>query len=102
MPYSTNMNQIKDKTYTAKSGKTYSYDLERQTRTDYAEFMNPATKYERVYFQVNVYDTNGKSINFGFVNDENDVEAIFSEVERIDEWVHTPAHVLESMHSRFD
>jgi hypothetical protein len=96
------MNQIKDKTYTAKSGKTYNFDIERQTRTDYAEFMNPATKYERVYFQVNVYDTNGKSINFGFVNDENDVEAIFSEVERIDEWVHTPAHVLESMHSRFD
>jgi hypothetical protein len=96
------MNQIKDKTYTAKSGETYSYDLERQTRTDYAEFMNPATKYERVYFQVNVYDADGKSINFGFVNDENDVEAIFSEVERIDEWVRTPADVLESMHSRFD
>ncbi len=99
MPYSTNMNKT---AYTAKSGKTYNFDIERQTRADYAEFMNPATKYERVYFQVNVYDANGKRINFGFVNDETDVEAVFSEVERIDEWVHTPAHVLESMHSRFD
>jgi hypothetical protein len=88
--------------YTAKSGKTYNFDIERQTRADYAEFMNPATKYERVYFQVNVYDADGKSLNFGFVNDENDVEAIAFEIERIDEWANTPANVLESMHSRFD
>ncbi len=102
MLYSTNMNQIKDKTYTAKSGKTYNFDIERQTRADYAEFMNPATKYERVYFQVNVYDSEGARINFGFVDNENDTNAIAFEIERIDEWANTPAHVLESMHSRFD
>lgn len=91
-----------NQTYTAKSGETYSYDLERQTRTDFREFMNPATRYDRVYFQVNVYDSEGARVNFGFVDDENDIDAINAAIERIDEWVHTPAHVLESMHSRFD
>ncbi len=91
-----------NQTYTAKSGETYSYTLERQTRTDYAEFMNPATRYDRVYFQVNVYDSEGARINFAFVDDENDVETINAAIERVDEWAHTPAHVIESMHSRFD
>lgn len=89
-------------TYTTKTGATYNFDLERQTRTAYAEFMNPASKYEKVYFQINVYDEAGKRVNFAFVDDENDTAAIHHEIERIDEWVNTPSHVLEAMHSRFD
>jgi hypothetical protein len=91
-----------NQTYTAKSGETYTYDLERQTRVAFREFMNPETKYERVYFQVNVYDESGKRVNFAFVDDENDVSAIVHEIEQIDVWAHTPPHILESMHSRFD
>lgn len=86
---------------TAKSGKIYVYDLERQTRTDYREFMNPATEYERVYYQVNVY-VDGKLINFGFVDDANDSAAIYDAVTRVIEWDETPSEVLASMHSRYD
>jgi len=89
-------------TFTATSGTTYSYDLERQTRAAYAEFMNPASRYEKVYFQVNVYGADGNRLNFAFVDDENDIEAIHAGINRVDEWAHTQAHVLESMHSRFD
>jgi len=85
----------------ARTGKVYSYDLERQTRTDYAEFMNPATRYERVYYQVNVY-ADGERVNFGFVDDASDPAAVLDAVRRVVEWDETPAHVLESMHSRFD
>ena len=79
-----------------------TYTLTRQTRTAYAEFMNPATRYEKVYYQVDVYDADGKRINFGFVDDDNDQEAIDRVVHDVLEWANTPASVLESMHSRFD
>ena len=79
-----------------------SYDVVRQTRTAYAEFMNPDTRYEQVYFQVNVYDANGARINFGFVDDENDAEAIKTVIRHVLEWANTSPLVLESMHSRFD
>ena len=88
-------------TRTAKSGKIYAYDLERRSRTAYAEYMNPESKYEKVYYQVNVY-VDGKRINFGFVDDANDSMAIYEAVSRVIEWDETPSHVLESMHSRFD
>jgi hypothetical protein len=90
-PYSSLMNQT----------QTISHTLTRQTRTAYAEFMNPATRYEKVYFQVDVY-ADGKYLNFGFVDDENDTEAIDRVVRGILEWANTPDSVLESMHSRFD
>jgi hypothetical protein len=86
---------------TAKSGKIYVYDLERQTRTAYAEYMNPASKYEKVYYQVNVY-VDGKRINFGFVDDANDSMAIYNAVTKVIEWDETPDEVLAKMHSRFD
>lgn len=79
-----------------------TYTLTRQTRTAYAKYMNPATKYERVYFQVDVLDENGKRINFGFVDDENDQEAINKVVADVLKWANTSDEVLESMHSRFD
>jgi hypothetical protein len=79
-----------------------SYTLTRQTRTAYAEFMNPATRYEKVYFQVDVYGPDSKRINFGFVDNPTDQEAIDGVVAEIVEWAKIPASVLESMHSRFD
>lgn len=95
---------IKTKTNSTTSpttGKVYTYDIERQTRTAYAEFMNPATRYEKVYFQVNVY-VDGKRLNFGFVDNENDQFEVDSVVRDVIEWDETPDKVLESMHSRFD
>lgn len=97
-----NKTKTNSKTITSPTtGKVYTYDIERQTRTAYAEFMNPETKYEKVYFQVNVY-ADGKRLNFGFVDDENDQFEIDSVVRDVIEWDETPNEVLESMHSRFD
>jgi len=90
-----------DSISSTKTGKVYTYDIERQTRTAYAEFMNPASRYDKVYFQVNVY-VDGKRINFGFVNDENDAAEIDSVIRDVIEWDETPSDVLASMHSRFD
>lgn len=95
---------IKTKTNSITSpntGKVYTYDIERQTRTAYAEFMNPASRYEKVYFQVNVY-VDGKRLNFGFVDNENDQFEVDSVIRDVIEWDETPDKVLESMHSRFD
>ena len=58
-------------------------------------------KYEKVYYQVNVY-VDGKRINFGFVDDANDSMAIYEAVSRVIEWDETPDEVLAKMHSRFD
>lgn len=94
-----------NKTAPAKGQLTISdvtYTLTRQSRTAYAEFMNPATKYEKVYFQVDVFGPEGKRINFGFVDDEADQSGIDRVLADVIEWYNTPSHVLESMHSRFD
>lgn len=90
-----------DSISSTKTGKVYTYDLERQTRAAYAEFMNPASWYEKVYFQVNVY-VDGKRLNFGFVDNENDMAGILSVVRDVIEWDETPSDVLESMHSARD
>lgn len=84
-----------------KTGKVYTFATVRQTRTDYAEFMNPASKYERVYYQVNVY-VEGKHLNFGFVDDDTDAVAVHKAVQGVIEWDETPNEVLQSMHSRYD
>ena len=87
--------------YTSKTGKVYAYDLERQTRTAYAEYMNPESRYEKVYYQVNVY-ADGKRINFAFVDDADDAMAVHKAVLGVVEWDETPDEVLAKMHSRFD
>jgi hypothetical protein len=79
-----------------------TYTVTRQTRTDFATMGDPDSRYERVYFEVDVYDAEGKRINFGFVDDPTDQEAIDRVVAEIVEWANTPSEVLESMHSRFD
>jgi hypothetical protein len=81
---------------------TYTYDWKKQTRVDYAEFMNPETKYDRVYYQIDVYNPEGKWINFGIVDDINDEEAVLNAVQRVIDWDRIPPEVLERMHSRFD
>ena len=81
---------------------SYTYDWKKQTRTAYAEFMNPATKYEKTYYQINVYNPEGDYINFGLVDDINDTEAVLNAVRGVIDWDNTPAEVLERMHSRFD
>jgi polyisoprenoid-binding protein YceI len=93
------------KTTPAKGQLTLSdvtHTVTRQTRTDFATMGDPASRYERVYFEVDVYDAEGKRINFGFVDDPTDQEAIDRVVAEIVEWANTPSEVLESMHSRFD
>ena len=84
-----------------KTGKVYTFTTERQTRTDYAAFMDASTKYERVYYQVNVA-VDGKHLNFGFVDDDTDAVAVYKVVQDVVEWDETPDKVLESMHSRYD
>lgn len=94
-----------NKTTPAKGQLTVSdvtYTLTRQSRTAYGEFMNPATKYEKVYFQVDVFGPEGKRINFGFVDDEGDQGAIERAVLDVIEWYNTPNEVLASMHSARD
>lgn len=80
----------------------YTYDWKKQTRTAYAEFMNPATKYEKTYYQINVYNPEGDYINFGLVDDINDTEAVLNAVRGVIDWDNIPPEVLERMHSRFD
>ena len=84
-----------------KTGKVYTYELKHQTRTDYARFMDASTRYERVYFQVDVY-ADGEWLNFGFVDGESDTASVLMVVHDVIEWDETPSDVLASMHSRFD
>ena len=81
--------------------KTISHTTTRQTRTAYARFMDASTRYERVYFQIDVY-ADGEFVNFGFVDDENDQVGIDRVIQDVLEWANTPSDVLASMHSRFD
>lgn len=84
-----------------KTGKVYTFTTARQTRTDYAAFMDVSTKYERVYYQVDV-NVDGKHLNFGFVDDDTDAVAVYKVVRDVIDWDETPNEVLESMHSRYD
>ena len=90
------------KVYQTPSGVSYTYDWSLKSRTAFAEFMNPATRYERVYYQIDVYDSEGKFVNFAFVDDVTDTESVVKALNGVVEWHNTPAHVLEKMHSRFD
>ena len=74
-----------------------TYTLTRQTRTAFTNGI--PTKVS--YFKVDVY-VDGKRINFGFVNDENDQVGIDRVIQDVLEWANTPSDVLESMHSARD
>jgi hypothetical protein len=93
----------KDNTATsAKTGALYSYTWEHKTGAAYGEFMNRATRYQRVYFQINLTGPDGESAGFTFVDDINDTASVNAAVARLIAHNETPAGVLESMHSRFD
>ena len=85
----------------AKTGKIYSYDLQRRVGGKYAVEGDASTRYEEVHFQVNVY-ADGEWLNFGSVDDESDTAGVLKAVHDVIEWDETPSDVLASMHSRFD
>ena len=100
-PYISLMSKNEMTAFTTASGASYTYAIERQTQTAYAEFMNPATRYERVYLQVNVYEENGLRVGFAFAN----IDATWFDLTEIAlgvaERVEGPADPV-SMSSRFD
>lgn len=79
--------------------RLYKFDLERQTRTDYAEYMNPDSKYEREYFQVNVYDERGHRLNFGFLDELTDTDSVQNCVLSVIDFIENPEPDISS---RFD
>jgi hypothetical protein len=47
------------------TGNTYEVKVSTQRRTDYREFMNPETRYEREYTQFTIY-SEGRMVQFCF------------------------------------
>jgi hypothetical protein len=89
-------------TFTAKSGRVYTYEVSRQTRIAYAEFMNPDSIYEAVYYNVDIFSEEGEKVSFTSVTDENDLLSIEAGIDKVDRWHYTPHSVRESISSRFD
>lgn len=101
--YNIYMKQTKETLpFLTKSGKIYQYSIEPRSRVGYREFMNPDTKYTRSYFQINVFNDEGKFVNFRLVDDANDLTARSAAINEVIEWESTPKEILESMNSRFD
>lgn len=100
--YISLMNKTTNTYASPQTGKVYTFTFEKQSRTAYAEFMNPSTRYEKVYYQVNVFNDNGNRINFGFVDTLDNEADIIKAVQGVVEWDESSDAVLESMHSRFD
>ena len=72
------MNEVT--TYTSPWGITYDVVAEKQSRADYREFMNPATRYMREYVQYNFY-RDGKRVTFTFDMDEKRLAETFAVLE---------------------
>jgi hypothetical protein len=100
-PYIRLMSKNDMTTFATASGALYSYALQRQTQTAYAEFMNPATRYERVYLQVNVFEENGAKVGFAFANIDATPETLTNIAKCEAERIEGPADPA-SMSSRFD
>lgn len=82
-----------------KTNKVYKLGIKRQTRTAYAEYMNPQTKYEREYFQVTIYSPEGKMLNFGFVDDITDADEVNTCAMGVIDHIENPGPDISS---RFD
>lgn len=80
---------------------TTTTTLTRKSRAAYATMGDPSTRYEQVYFQVDVC-VGGEYIGFGFVDDAFNQEEVDCAVRGVLQRANTPAEVIESMHSRFD
>ena len=91
----------KTKTPFSSPTSTYSYDVERKTRTgyDWDPSIQTSTPYEMEYFQVNLYDEDDRWINFGFVEDPTNVDMVESKVQEVVLFVENPGPDLGS---RFD
>jgi arylsulfatase A-like enzyme len=100
-PYIRLMSKNEMTAFTTASGASYTYAIERQTQTAYAEFMNPATRYERVYLQVNVFEENGLRVGFAFANIDATPETLTNIARCEAERIEGPADPA-SMSSRFD
>lgn len=83
----------------SKSGKKYQFDAQRQTRMAQSRYMDPTSTYEKVYYQVNVYDMNGTRLNFGFV-DEIDEDKVTQTVIGVIDYIESPYADWQT--SRFD
>jgi hypothetical protein len=70
-------------TYTSPwTGVTYDIVAVPQSRVDYHEFMNPATRYIREYTQYTFYQGD-KLVTFTFDLDEKHLSDIFGEIEGV-------------------
>jgi len=75
-----------------------TYTLTAGTRVDFAVMGDPSTRYEREYFQVDVYVDNKRYIG-GFVNDPTDEVAIDEIVNEVVKW---SSYSATGIGSRFD
>jgi hypothetical protein len=69
-------------TYTSPWGITYDVVAEAQSRADYREYGNPATRYMREYVQYNFY-RDGKRVTFTFDMDEKRLAETFGVIEGV-------------------
>ena len=77
------------------------YTVTAGTRVDFAVMGDASTRYEREYFQVDVYVDNKRYIG-GFVNDPTDEVAINEIVNTIVEWASYQRTTATAIGSRFD
>jgi len=82
-----------------KTNQLYKLGIKRQTRVAYAEYMNPKTKYEQEYFQVTVHNSDGKMLNFGFVDDITNTDEVNNCALSVIDFIENPG---KDVSSRFD
>ena len=76
------------------TGNTYEVKVTKEHRTDYREFMNPETRYEREYTQFTIY-LGGRMVQFCF-NEADIADAVHTYENPLSE------EAYNVLHSRFD
>jgi hypothetical protein len=76
------------------TGKVYEVKVTKEHRTDYREFMNPETRYEREYTQFTIY-LGGRLVQFCF-NEADIADAVHTYENPLSE------EAYNVLHSRFD
>jgi hypothetical protein len=77
-----------------RTGNTYEVKVTKEHRTDYREFMNPETRYEREYTQFTIY-LGGRLVQFCF-NEADIADAVQTYENPLSE------EAYNVLHSRFD
>jgi hypothetical protein len=86
---------MKSTNYTSpRTGNTYEVKVTKEHRTDYREFMNPETRYEREYTQFTIY-LGGRLVQFCF-NEADIADAVQTYENPLSE------EAYNVLHSRFD